>query len=115
MDFKERGRTTPPLKLAPPLEQTHALRYPSGTLHLASGATIEDAAAKLYLSEGTVHNHSTTVHNYLSPAIKKPGTAGRAGRAIAWKQHGKPNERAGCSEEGGRTASFCVFSYCSLT
>jgi DNA-binding NarL/FixJ family response regulator len=36
----------------------------------ANGATIEDIAAKLYLSEGTVRN-------YLSTAIKKLGTRNR--------------------------------------
>lgn len=36
----------------------------------ADGATIEDVAAKLYLSEGTARN-------YLSSAIKKLGTRNR--------------------------------------
>jgi two-component system response regulator DesR len=36
----------------------------------ANGATIEDVAAKLYLSEGTVRN-------YLSTAIKKLGARNR--------------------------------------
>ena len=47
----------------------------------ANGATIEDVAAKLYLSEGTVRN-------YLSTAIKKLGTRNRVEAARLAERRG---------------------------
>jgi two-component system response regulator DesR len=47
----------------------------------ANGATIEDIAAKLYLSEGTVRN-------YLSTAIKKLGVRNRVAAARLAEQKG---------------------------
>jgi two-component system response regulator DesR len=46
-----------------------------------SGATIEDLARKLYLSEGTVRN-------YLSTAIKKLGTRNRVEAAYLAERKG---------------------------
>jgi two-component system response regulator DesR len=47
----------------------------------ANGATIEDVAAKLYLSEGTVRN-------YLSTAIKKLGARNRVEAARLAERRG---------------------------
>jgi two-component system response regulator DesR len=47
----------------------------------ANGATIEDTAAKLYLSEGTVRN-------YLSTAIKKLSVRNRVEAAHLAEQKG---------------------------